>query len=214
MSGHDGRAPMLERRTQPAAAGIPRWLPNLITVLRILLIPTFVWTAGWARAVVAEGSSATGPRILVVVVLLALGGSDLLDGWLARRFGLTTQTGAVLDAIADKLAQLVLLAFFTVASGSPFGRLPPWLLGVALVRDALLGGGWLASVLRGRPVAVVHRAHGKASSALVFAVLLGATVGADDRLLAAVSAAVAGLVVISTVRYVSEGLARRAGRGP
>ena len=143
---------------------VPPWLPNLVTVIRISLIPAFLLVAGQARAASAQGGSPERLQGLAFAVLLALGLSDLLDGWLARRFGLESQVGAVLDAFADKLAQVVLLGFFSLTEGAPFGSLPLWLFLAALARDLLLGSSWLVTQLRGTPVLVVHRAHGKASS--------------------------------------------------
>jgi len=65
-------------------------IPNLITLGRILLVPVVVWaiTAGEMR--------------IAFLLFLAAGISDAVDGFLAKRFGMTTELGAYLDPLADK----------------------------------------------------------------------------------------------------------------
>jgi CDP-diacylglycerol--glycerol-3-phosphate 3-phosphatidyltransferase/cardiolipin synthase len=75
-------------------------IPNLLTLLRLLLIPVFVaifyLPMPWAR-----------PACAVVFTVAAL--TDWLDGWLARRWGQTSPLGAFLDPVADKLMVAVAL---------------------------------------------------------------------------------------------------------
>jgi CDP-diacylglycerol--glycerol-3-phosphate 3-phosphatidyltransferase/cardiolipin synthase len=63
--------------------------PGLLSLARIPLAVAFPWVAGRKR--------------LSLAVLALAGASDLLDGWVARRFDLATPTGAALDPVADKL---------------------------------------------------------------------------------------------------------------
>jgi CDP-diacylglycerol---glycerol-3-phosphate 3-phosphatidyltransferase len=95
--------------------------PNLVSVLRILLIPVVIWligrqttTAGWAA--------------VVVFTLGAL--SDGLDGYLARRHSMKTATGAWLDPLSDKL--------FVVAPAvalSVLGEFPWWATVAIIARE-------------------------------------------------------------------------------
>ena len=80
-------------------------IPNLMTYLRIILIPFFIYFY-FKRQMTAT---------LVVVALSAL--SDLLDGWVARTFNMVTELGTALDPLADKLNQAALL--FCAAEGEP-----------------------------------------------------------------------------------------------
>lgn len=70
-------------------------IPNLLSYFRILLIPVFVWQMfmdhGWNAALVLGLSGLT----------------DLLDGFLARRFNWVSDLGKVLDPVADKMTQVV-----------------------------------------------------------------------------------------------------------
>ena len=68
--------------------------PNLVSALRMLLIPVIVW-------LIAQRTSDTGWVAVVVFTLGAI--SDGLDGYLARRHSMKTATGAWLDPLSDKL---------------------------------------------------------------------------------------------------------------
>ena len=168
----------------------------------------FLVVAEAERAAATAGGGGRAAGLGALAVFLAIGLSDLVDGWVARRFGLQSQAGAILDAFADKLAQVVVLAYLTLSSGPPFTSVPLWLLGVVVARDLLLGGSWLVTAFQGRPVRVVHRPHGKIASTLLFFLLVGVLTGLGPRLVTPFAAVVAAVVVGSTVQYGREGLAR------
>lgn len=70
-------------------------IPNILTLLRILIIPFFAW------------SFFAGDIKGAICLLLLSGFTDFLDGYIARKFNLITKTGALLDPLADKLTQIV-----------------------------------------------------------------------------------------------------------
>ena len=74
-----------------------RHLPNLISITRLLCVPVLGWLA-------YHGTANT-----FAWLLLAAGSSDIVDGWLARRFGWTSRMGALLDSLADVLLITVTL---------------------------------------------------------------------------------------------------------
>lgn len=74
-----------------------RYLPNLISALRLSTVPVLAWLV-W-----------TGADRSFTWLLVAAGMSDLLDGWLARRFGWVSRLGALLDSAADMSIVLVVL---------------------------------------------------------------------------------------------------------
>lgn len=96
-------------------------IPNLVTVLRFGLVPLFVW-------LVAEHSYdwATG-------VLVALGLSDWIDGYLARLLNQVSSVGKWLDPVADRLALVVVATTFVLA-----GIAPAWLVYAIVVPDLVL----------------------------------------------------------------------------
>jgi len=189
----------------PAPSSIPRWLPNALTLLRIGLIPAFVMHAHWCLESVAQGGSDQPHRALAGAALLGIGASDVLDGWLARHFGLSSRLGTFLDALADKLAQVSLLAFFALARGDAFAPVPVWFVAVVLGRDVLLVMGSLAVRRRRRSVEMEHGAHGKLASLLLFLLLSWVTADLPRAPVPPAMLAIATVVVLSTLIYVRKG---------
>jgi CDP-diacylglycerol--glycerol-3-phosphate 3-phosphatidyltransferase len=93
-------------------------LPNLLTLLRIALIPVLVgvFYLPWSHASLAAG-----------LIFLVAAITDWFDGWLARRYGLHTAFGAFLDPVADKLMVAVVLVVLVQSDPKP------WLAMVAAV---------------------------------------------------------------------------------
>ena len=73
-------------------------IPNLLSVVRILLIPVIVWLY-----------SAEKNYYAAIGVILLSGATDVVDGWIARRFKMTSDFGKALDPLADKLTQAALI---------------------------------------------------------------------------------------------------------
>jgi len=110
-------------------------IPNLITLGRILLVPVVVWAI------------ASGTMWLAFVLFLAAGVSDAVDGYLAKRFGMTTVLGAYLDPLADKA--LIVSIYLTLGIN---GEIPRWLVILVVSRDIMIVGGVVLSWLVGSPL--------------------------------------------------------------
>jgi cardiolipin synthase (CMP-forming) len=188
------------------------WLPNAISVLRITLIPVWLALAFEARHAALSGAkpSPLGP----ILVLVAIGMSDVIDGTLARRFGLATNLGATLDAIADKLAQISTVTFLALLGPPAFTALPVWLMVSLALRDVLLAVGWWAVHRRRGSVAAEHRWHGRASSLLLFALVLGSLASAPPAPISFGSVAALLLVIPSTIAYLLDGWRQLRGTAP
>lgn len=123
-------------------------LPNLITLLRLVLVPTIVWLITINEPVPAFW-------------LFALaGGGDALDGYLARRFDLRSQLGAMLDPLADKVLLVSLYVVLTV-----MGEIPTWLAYLVVSRDVLIVGAVVVSWLVDRPLEMKPLAVSKINTA-------------------------------------------------
>ena len=96
-------------------------IPNIITVIRILLVVPTAWLLWEMRYVDA------------LILMSIAGASDALDGWLARRFRWTSKFGAAMDPIADKLLVAVLFVVFTIQ-----GHIPLWVAIIVLTRDSVI----------------------------------------------------------------------------
>ena len=187
---------------------MPPWVPNAISALRVLLVPVWLVLAVRARAIALSDGEVD--RTALLVALVTLGVSDLVDGFIARRWTLTSNFGATLDAVADKLAQVATVTFLVFLGAPGFTPLPWWLWLALLVRDGALAVGFFLVYRKHREVHVEHQWHGKASSLLLFVVILLGTAAAPELWVIAGSAASLALIVPGTVAYVREGLRQHA----
>lgn len=187
---------------------MPIWLPNAITMARVALIPVIV---GLLYKYQFAAHDLIGSRLKVLSIFLLLGVTDILDGWLARRFDAETQLGALLDAIADKLAQFGLLVWLTFNPGPVFTQIPLWLFIVIVLRDLVLGLGWVLIKQRRGAVQIEHKLHGKTSSLLLFALIGVAICGIPAAIAIPLAALIAAVVVLSTLDYVATGVRQYRG---
>ena len=130
-------------------------VPNLLTLLRLALVPVmayFAWADEYAIAL---------PIFLVAAL------TDLADGYIARRFNLVSKLGAWLDPVADKLNMFVATVVLAWQS-----QIPIWLAVVIIGRDAVIVVGALAyRIARGR-LDIKPTRLSKVNTAIEFAVLL------------------------------------------
>jgi CDP-diacylglycerol--glycerol-3-phosphate 3-phosphatidyltransferase len=110
-------------------------LPNSLTILRIFFVPLLV-----AALVQEEVSSPLGllglnKEFLALAIFLAAATTDLLDGYLARRWGQVTTVGTLLDPIADKL--LVSAALISLVE---IRRVPAWMVVLIIGREFAVSG--------------------------------------------------------------------------
>ena len=91
---------------------VPLNLPNVLTVLRILLVPVLV---------VALLDETDNGDLLAAVVFALASVTDFVDGWLARSRGDVTTFGKLMDPIADKLLVIAALSRSSRSTGSPRG---------------------------------------------------------------------------------------------
>lgn len=169
-------------------------IPNLITLGRIVLVPIVVW---------AISSGAMG---LAFGLFLAAGASDAVDGFLAKRFHMTTVLGAYLDPLADK----ALLVSIYVTLGVNYD-LPRWLVILVVSRDIMIVGGLLLAWVLGHPMKIKPLIVSKLNTAaqiVLASVVLGALgLGvAVPRLTLALTVLVATTTVLSIAAYLAQWL--------
>jgi CDP-diacylglycerol--glycerol-3-phosphate 3-phosphatidyltransferase/cardiolipin synthase len=129
-------------------------IPNILTLLRIFLIPVFVVVfylpVPWAR-----------PLCALIFTVAAL--TDWLDGYLARRWGQTSPLGAFLDPVADKLMVAIALVLLVQAEATVLFALPAAvIIGREITVSALRE--WMAEV--GARAKVAVSMTGKVKTAL------------------------------------------------
>ncbi|MFO7482417.1 CDP-alcohol phosphatidyltransferase family protein [Oceanibaculum nanhaiense] len=135
-------------------------LPNLISLVRIGLVPVVIWAL------------LDGRNDLALWLFLLAGLSDAVDGYLARRFDARTEFGAYIDPVADKA--LLMSVYVTLGY---LGGLPNWLVILVVFRDTLIVGGVILLQTMGYKVAMapllISKANTVAQVGLVLAVLGG-----------------------------------------
>ena len=103
-------------------------LPNKLTVLRIIMVPFFVFFM-----LTDTGGAANKWIALVLFCIASL--TDLLDGKIARKYNLVTNFGKFMDPLADKL--LVSAALIALVS---MGRIPAWVVIIIISREFIISG--------------------------------------------------------------------------
>ncbi len=124
-------------------------IPNTLTIVRFILIPVIVYYI------------ITGQYVASFITLTISGLTDVLDGFIARKFNFITNFGKLIDPLADKTTQLAVLASLT------FKRIIPlWILLIVFVKEFLMIAG--ASFLYGKKLVVSSRWYGKLATVLFY----------------------------------------------
>jgi CDP-diacylglycerol---glycerol-3-phosphate 3-phosphatidyltransferase len=134
----------------------PLSLPNLLTVLRIMLVPVLV--------VALLGGTPSGDVLAAIVFALA-SLTDFVDGWLARARDSVTTFGKLMDPLADKL--LVIAALISLVS---LNRLPAWVAMVIIARELAVTVLRLGATQFG--VVMAASSFGKAKTVLQIATIM------------------------------------------
>jgi cardiolipin synthase len=182
----------LQDRRRAGKPGRILSIPNLITLGRILLVPIVVWAI------------ASGAMNVAFVLFLAAGISDGVDGFLAKRFGMTSVLGAYLDPLADKA--LIVSIYLTLGIN---GEIPRWLVILVVSRDILIVGGIMLSWLVGSPLKIRPLLVSKLNTVaqIVFACVVLGSLGFHieaDLVKLVLMGLVAALTLLSIAGYIAE----------
>ena len=128
-------------------------IPNALTVLRFLLIPAIVITCFEEE------------YILAIVILTISGLTDILDGTIARKFGLISDFGKLMDPLADKFTQISLLTTLFIK-----GIIPVWILVIVVLKEFCMVSG--ASFLYGKELVVSSKWYGKLATVLFYVAMV------------------------------------------
>jgi cardiolipin synthase len=144
---------------------MPLNLPNLLTWLRILLIPLFVGIFYFEKSWV----SASSQNLVATVIFIAAAVTDWFDGWIARRFNQTSAFGAFLDPVADKLmvaAALIVLLHL--------GRVDDIVVLIIIGREITISAlrEWMAQIGQSKSIAVSFLGKVKTATQMVAIPLL------------------------------------------
>ena len=125
-------------------------IPNLLTIFRFILIPIMFYF------VLVDN------YLLAVIFLILSGLTDVLDGFIARKFNFITDLGTLLDPLADKFTQIALLLVLVLQ-----GIIPLWILLVLLAKELLMISG-ASFLFEKETIAIPSRWYGKLTTVLIY----------------------------------------------
>ena len=108
-------------------------VPNVITIVRLLCLPVFLWLL-----------FGLDDRLAAAALLAVLGITDFVDGYIARHFHQVSDLGKVLDPTADRLLFIVGVGGIMIDGAAPL-----WFSILVLVREVLVGGAMVVLTLMG-----------------------------------------------------------------
>lgn len=167
-------------------------IPNLLSFIRILLIPVFAYLYY------------NDMKIEAVAVLAASGLSDMFDGKIARRFNQISALGKILDPVADKLTQITIAVMLLIDFKSADNKMINafgWVFLVFLIKEGvMIIGGLVMLLMNIRPGAA--EIYGKVATTVFYVgmtliIAIGPEVGALNELLGfQMPAILTGIIVV------------------
>ena len=141
-------------------------IPNIITLGRIILVPVIVWAIASRQMEIA------------FAIFVVAGVSDAVDGFLAKRFNMASELGALLDPLADK----ALLVSIYVSLGI-WGAVPLWIVILVASRDIMIVSAVIVSWVFDRPIPMKPLMVSKLNTVaqVAFAALVLASLGFNFR---------------------------------
>ena len=124
-------------------------IPNILTIIRFILIPIIL-------NFIFQGDYISG-----IIIFSISGLTDVLDGFIARKFNLISNFGKLMDPLADKLTQISVLAALVSVK-----IIPVWILAIVVLKELIMVVG--ASFLYGKDVVVYSRWYGKLATVLFY----------------------------------------------
>lgn len=168
-------------------------IPNILTLIRIIIIPIFVTALVYKRYDYA------------LYLFAGAAVTDALDGFAARFAGQKTELGAFLDPLADKSLLITSFILFSM-----YGWIPTWLTIIVISRDIIVVFGWFLIYLVYSRTKVEPSLIGKAAIASQLLLVAYALLDLNTKLLNAPSETafwtVAGLTIASGLQYAYRGL--------
>ena len=138
-------------------------VPNILTIIRFLLIPFIIFYIF------------TGNYILAFVFFTISGLTDIADGFIARKFNFVSNFGKLMDPLADKLTQITTLGSLAITD-----IIPIWILIIVLLKEFIMICG--ASFLYGKDVVVYSKWYGKLATVLFYIAIVSSLIAKQFNL--------------------------------
>lgn len=153
-------------------------IPNILTAIRFVIVPFFAYYLFTEQYIIA-------------VVLFVIGGiTDVLDGYIARKFNLVTTWGKLADPLADKLMQITALIILTYLN-----RIPIPILIIVVAKEAFMAMGSISLYTKEKHVVSANWYGKLATVVFYFAVVLVILAGIHEPL----SGIIVGIAILPTL---------------
>ena len=178
-------------------------LPNLITMIRILLVPVFVSLLLYYRETGDEAFRWSAIMVFAVAIT-----SDALDGLIARLKHQKTVLGSFLDPLADKLLIVTAVIILSVEIG-PLAKLPTWFPVLVISRDIIIIFGALLIHMLAGSISPTPSVAGKCTTFFQMLTVIWILLRFPYQYLPLYAAAI--LTVVSGIEYISMGMKQLQG---
>ncbi|PKM62811.1 MAG: CDP-diacylglycerol--glycerol-3-phosphate 3-phosphatidyltransferase [Firmicutes bacterium HGW-Firmicutes-21] len=132
-------------------------IPNILSAIRLAMIPIFIYVFFLG----------TDKRLLALLVFALASSTDILDGYLARRYNWVTPLGKLLDPIADKLMQAAVILCLTIENSNNI--LFIWIAILFIIKETAMAVGSLIVIRKKHDIAVSNW-YGKAATVAFFCI--------------------------------------------
>jgi Phosphatidylglycerophosphate synthase len=159
-------------------------IPNLLSFLRLVMIPVFVvlYLLGFG--------------IIAAVVLILSGITDVLDGFIARRFNMVTELGRILDPLADKLTQATVCICLVVENKAMI-----WILFLLILKEFVMIGAGANMIRKGKEM-LSSKWFGKMGTVVFYTVMIVIVAfNPSDKLASILLGVVLGFMIFSLIMY-------------
>lgn len=127
-------------------------IPNALTIIRFLLVPIFIYSFYYQNQ---------NNYIIPLLIFLLAGITDILDGYIARKYNLVTKWGKLLDPLADKSIQVSALIVLTHK-----GIIPLWVVLVVMAKELFLIAG--SALLYRKKIVAQANWYGKLATVMFY----------------------------------------------
>lgn len=167
-------------------------LPNKLTILRVIMIPFFIFF-------MMTDAAGDASKWIALVIFVVASLTDLLDGHIARKYHLVTNFGKFMDPLADKLLVCSALICFVQTEA-----LPAWFVILIISREFIISGFRLVASDNGVVIAASYWGKFKTTFQMVMIVLLIADLEALAPVTTVVSYVALILTIVSLIDYLTK----------
>ena len=133
-------------------------IPNILTTMRLFLVPFFAYF-------MLTSNGTNNNMVIAVIIFLFSGITDIVDGYIARKYNMITDFGKIYDPFVDKLMQITALVCLVIK-----GLIPIWLLVLVIIKEVtmiIVGG-----VLYTKKIVVSSNWYGKLSTVVFYSIVV------------------------------------------